>query len=894
MHSHPPSPLGRRLRATLAAAALLTASWPAVAGGPIMICDTGVPLIWPSGGAAIPFNPDLGDLGPVSHEDAVALVASAFAVWEDVPSSTVSFVNAGELPFDVDVTNFAPFLSPAAPDGLSAIIFDDTGEIFDLLFGPNSGILGFAGPEWLDPSNCTILEGVCFLNGPAFTDSTYASDVMVHEFGHYTGLAHTVVNGQIGLGDTSGPTPDNATFGTPDLFSDIVETMYPFYFGPGIGSSTLEADDIAMVSTLYPESSFRSGTGSIQGTILGSNGSQKLNGVNVIARNLDNPFEDAVSAISGDFSIFSNDAFAGLFTINGLTPGAQYAVYIDQILAGGFSTSPAVIPGQEEFHSGVNESNSNQTDPLLSYSAVSPSANSTIQGINIIINAPAPGEPLPLPDDGSLEIALPFPFTICQETYNSVFVNANGNLTFGTPDASPLPSSAGFLGGPPRVAGFWMDLNPEDGGKVVFNRSADVFSVTWDKVPEFANPAASATMTIKLYRTGNRIDVQYGAVTAKAGITGISCGACQAGGSETPSDLSASVAKKSRMSLFRQPAIFEVFGSGHPFDLSAKTALFQATSDYNDAWAGSNNTVASAKPISLPFSSAATPLYTEIAPAGGDVDYFRFQLNVGDRMEAETLRACFDTKIALYSPSGSLVAWDDDGGVGLLSKLSYSATEPGQYSLAVTDFDDPDFGGQGTSGGRYVLSISARFCPPPAPPGPANWLVNGSFESGDLTGWTAGDTDLPFLDWGVTDNQGAGFFSFVEPQDGCFALLNGFDGQGPMESFVYQDVSVPTVAGSLTLEWKDHVQWDLLSYGATQSRSYSVLILDPATLSILRVPFQMTLDVGTIVDTGWVSHSVDVSEFIGQNIRILFHQDIPETFSGPGQFELDDVRLRSE
>ncbi|MEJ2582156.1 MAG: hypothetical protein P8127_11075, partial [Acidobacteriota bacterium] len=128
-----------------------------------------------------------------------------------------------------------------------------------------------------------------------------------------------------------------------------------------------------MVSTLYPAPNFLSNTGTISGTIFAPNGSTRITGVNVIARNLADPFTDAVSAISSDFtdSTSQADPIVGTYTINGLTPGADYAVYVDEILAGGFSTALQVpLPGPEEFYNGADESSDSSTDDPSVYEAV--------------------------------------------------------------------------------------------------------------------------------------------------------------------------------------------------------------------------------------------------------------------------------------------------------------------------------------------------------------------------------------------------------------------------------------------------------------------------------------------------------------------------------------------
>ena len=696
-----------RFSAHLATALLLCLAAPAFANGPLDNCAPGQPFRWPNNGANIPWNPDQGGLGPLTNAQAVALVASAFQAWGDIPSAATTYSQGATLPVDVNTTNFAPFLSPVAPDGLSAIVFDQNGAIFNLLFGPGSGILGFATPEWVNTVTCEVLEGVSFINGGAFTGTTaqaVALDILVHEFGHYQNLAHTVVNGQIaGFADHSGPTPNN-TFPIGSLTGKI-ETMYPFYFGIAGGTSTPEKDDVAGLSTLYPEPGFAASTGQITGTIIAPNGTTRLTGVNVIARNIANPIDDAVSSLSSDFTnnYTPGGTLVGTYTLRGLTPGAQYAIYVDRIQGGGFSTPPLVtLAGPEEFYNGANESSDGATDDPTVFTPVTVAAGATQSGINILFNAPGAGAPLALGDDGTVEIFMPFTFEICGQPFDSVFINANGNLTFGAGSSDFSETTAEFLNGPPRIAGVWDDLNPGAGGTVFFQKTPNSFTVTYQNVPEFVNTGANS-FTIELQRSSNHIEIQYGSLTAVDGLAGVSCGRAATSGFETPEDLNRD---DDRRELKLQPARFELFGTGNPLDLDDYRAKFNAKAIFDDAFE-SNNSLAEAHPISLPFHSVAPDAFTAIQPAGNDVDFFSFSVQAGDILAVEVVRGGLDTLLGLFNAdTGALLAIDDDGGDALLSRLLVQVNVDLNLAIAITTFPDSDFSGNGVGGGRYVLTVA--------------------------------------------------------------------------------------------------------------------------------------------------------------------------------------------
>lgn len=191
--------------------------------------------------------------------------------------------------------------------------------------------------------------------------------------------------------------------------------------------------------------------------------------------------------------------------------------------------------------------------------------------------------------------------------------------------------------------------------------------------------------------------------------------------------------------------------------------------------------------------------------------------------------------------------------------------------------------------------MAPRLAPAQLEDGEVEVVTNGSFETGDFTGWTTAMTGSPIFygPWQVTTaGFGAGFsMAPVDPQDGDYAAWNGFDGAGPMDFVLSQTVTLPS--GDATLSWRERIQWHFgLVGGVKAARSHTVEIRNPDTDELLAtVRAFETETTNEVHDTGWQFFEADVSAFAGRTVALVFRQHIPGMFTGPGQFEVDDVSL---
>jgi hypothetical protein len=172
-------------------------------------------------------------------------------------------------------------------------------------------------------------------------------------------------------------------------------------------------------------------------------------------------------------------------------------------------------------------------------------------------------------------------------------------------------------------------------------------------------------------------------------------------------------------------------------------------------------------------------------------------------------------------------------------------------------------------------------------------VVNGSFETGNFANWATQDLATPFFQLrvgGAGLSPGFGFF-FSAPTDGNFAALHGFDGGGPGNIRIGQDITV--TAGGTIIEFDYRAAWDLVNFCfGCSDRIFDVNIEvagGGANLDSFNI---LTATAGTVeLDTGDVTGVVDLSAFVGQTIRLSFDFFVPENFTGPAFFQLDNIRV---
>jgi parallel beta-helix repeat protein len=316
------------------------------------------------------------------------------------------------------------------------------------------------------------------------------------------------------------------------------------------------------------------------------------------------------------------------------------------------------------------------------------------------------GVNLNLADDDSRSQSLAFTFRFFGVNYTSVFVNSNGNLTFGSSslaahfnvfcggdvnaifDPQLCPDAANVLDQIaqdfPRIAALWQDWDPTLGGGGVFVRAAtDRLVVTWNAVRPFGGGTAKTFQVVLL--DNGVIRISYKTVTSTLGggyLVGISPGSGSSALVTTVDFSQGSASSISTLADF-EPLV-QVFGSiSNPLVHALAVARrFYGThgDDYDQLLLLSNFSQAMGNAFSFELSVQNT-----VAGIGdGLYDFSSFAGSHGRLQSTVTLN-----ELACYpSDPNQIVSSGPCGGLGTNATVDLIGQEAGHQWLALVDFNN--------------------------------------------------------------------------------------------------------------------------------------------------------------------------------------------------------------
>ena len=183
--------------------------------------------------------------------------------------------------------------------------------------------------------------------------------------------------------------------------------------------------------------------------------------------------------------------------------------------------------------------------------------------------ARANGVALALADDDTVRVDLEFSFPYFGASYDAVWINSDGNVTFGEGDESVASRSlARAVSEAPRIAPMFVDLDPSRiAAHVRVDVRPDRVFVTWDGVPQFSAAGTGRRQIFQLeLGADGSIAFHYDTANLNSMVVGIFPGRLQ--GQPTAADFSAGAAGPGAgglAELFQLAAELDIFAAGQQF-----------------------------------------------------------------------------------------------------------------------------------------------------------------------------------------------------------------------------------------------------------------------------------------------------------------------------------------
>ena len=173
-------------------------------------------------------------------------------------------------------------------------------------------------------------------------------------------------------------------------------------------------------------------------------------------------------------------------------------------------------------------------------------------------------------------------------------------------------------------------------------------------------------------------------------------------------------------------------------------------------------------------------------------------------------------------------------------------------------------------------------------------ITNGGFETGDFTGWTVVDSPMPFVPMQVSSGYGSpGFGLFAhEVTEGVYSMVMGFDSlAAPVTMSISQQVTISAPRTDLKFTYR--AGWDMFNFAnSTMPRTGWVRAREIGTGAMLfERRFVLAVEQTLRLDTGDRFRNFDLSALAGQTVDLAFEWEIPEANTGPGFFQIDEIRL---